>query len=243
MKKEDLVKVIRAIVQQELKKELPKALAQVFQNLMGNQQPMIHSINTVRPVRQPLPRTPSAEESPDEMDETLKLKQQLREMFSDGEPVRRAVTSQPVQPKPQKVYTKNPVLNEILNQTRPFNGQERMAMGVGGSGMSPAVMMASSGYQSSAAATTGVGELMDGSELGFLKKVPGMPGADGPVLTELPAHVQTLREGQEGGPAPLEGMVVDSALDLKNHPALPESIKGILNRDYRSLVRAMNKKK
>jgi hypothetical protein len=243
MKKDDLVKIIRAIVQQELKRELPKALANVFSNLMGTPPSEVRNMKTATPIYkgQSLPHKPSAEEMPDEIDETIQLKQQLREMFTDGEPVRRTAPLQTVQPP--KVYTKNPIFNEILNQTRPFNGQERMAMGVGGSGMSPSVMMAAEGFQSSTAAMTGVGELMDGNELGFLNKVPTMPGAGGPVLTELPMNVNTIREGQVGGAAPLDGVFVDSALDLKNHPALPDSIKGILNRDYRSLVKAMNKKK
>ena len=112
--------------------------------------------------------------------------------------------------------------------------------------MSPAVAMAaaSAGYapvqQPSSAPATGVGELMDESELGFLNKIPGMPGADAPVISHIPTSGgQMIQEGH----APLEGLGEVSALDIKNHPALPDSIKGILNRDYRSLVKAMDKKK
>ncbi len=241
MKKTDLIRVIREIVKQELKKELPNALAQVFAQMMGqSRQPEIHHINLVRKL--PKSEPPFSQPEPP-VDEMSSLKTQLQEMFSHGEPVHKNVPEQAAKPK-AKHFTKNPVINDILNQTRPFNSSERMANRVGGGGasaMSPGVALAAGSYASS---ETGVGQMMEEKDLGFMKGVPGMPGSDGPVLTELPTHAQsTLREGVEGGPAPMEGIAVDSALDLKNHPALPDSIKGILSRDYRSLVRAMDKGK
>lgn len=227
MKKNDLIKVIREIVKQELKKELPTALAQVFQKLMGGQQPEIHGLNFSRPIKQSVPTPPPTEE----VDETAMLKEQLQQMFAGEDIVRRSPAVPPV-----KKFTSNPILNEVLNQTRPFNSSEKMAMRAGGA-ISPGVAMAAAAYTSpSAASTTGVGEMMDDSGLNFMKGVPTMPGANSPVLAELPI-------GQGGGSAPLEGLGQVSALDIKNHPALPESIKGILNRDYRSLIRAMDKKK
>lgn len=244
MKKNDLIRVIREIVRIELKKELPNALAQVFAQMMGQaQRPEIHSINMVRPVPKSEPPVPQPE---DPVDEMTSLKSQLQEMFSGGAPVQRTVPQQQAVPQ-QKKFTSNPVLNEILNQTRPFNGSERMANRVGGAvaaAMSPGVAMAAGAYAAPSAAATGAGQMMESSELSFLNKIPGMPGADSPVLAELPTgRAAMLREGQEGGPAPLESLGTLSALDLKNHPALPDSIKGILTRDYRSLVRAMDKGK
>ena len=246
MKKSDLIKLIREIVRQEIKKELPNALAQWFAlNVMGqSQQSRVQSIDTTKnlskneqPVSQP--QIPA-----DEVDKMASLKSQLQEMFNGGAPIQKA-TSQQTSPQ-QKRFTSNPVLNEILNQTKPFNNSERMANRVGGGGaavMSPGVAMAAAQF-TPAASTTGVGEMMSESDLEFMKNVPSMPGANDPVLTELPAcTAPVLQEGQEGGPAPMEGMAIDSALDLKNHPALPDSIKNILSRDYRSLVRAMDKKK
>ena len=251
MKKSDLVKVIREIVKQEIKKELPNALAQMFASMAGGNRPAVHSINTVRYIGQNVPHTPSAEEMPqevpqelsEELEQTALLREQLRDIFSEGEaPTRRAGAPQRQQPQqyappPPKRFTKDPVLNDILNQTRPFNSQERMAMGVGGSGMSPSVMMAaaSSGYapQSQMVAPTGPGQMMESEELGFLSKIPGMPGADAPFVTAPPSRMAES--------APVSGEV--SALDLKNHPALPENIRTVLTRDYRSLVRAMDKKK
>lgn len=237
MKKDDLVKVIRAIVKQEIKKELPTALAQVFSQMMGqSQQPQIHSINMVRNLKPSHPPVPQPELP--EVDETANLKAQLQEMFAGGVSIQRA---QPQAAPPMRTFTKDPVLNEVLNQTRGFNSSERMANRVGGmgAGMSPAVAMAASGYAPSGGSTTGAGEMMEGQELGFLQKIPGMPGADAPVVDHIPTSRGMVQEGH----APLEGLGAVSALDLKNHPALPDSIKGILTRDYRSLVRAMDKKK
>lgn len=237
MKKNDLIRVIREIVRQEIKKELPSALSQVFSNLMGKVQPPVPpKPNTIRPTEQP-PETQSTEE---EIDETAMLKAQLQEMFNGNASVKRVA-----QQVPAIKFTSNPVLNEILNKTRPFNSSERMAMRAGGGlAMSPGVAMAAARLDASPGpATTGVGEMMSSEELGFLNKIPTMPGSDVPVVSEIPTGRVQLREGQEGGPAPLEALGEISALDVKNHPALSDSIKGILNRDYRSLVRAMNKKK
>jgi len=241
MKKDDLVKVIRAIVKQEIKKELPTALAQVFAQMMGQaQKPQIHSMNMVRNLAPSTPPVPQPELP--EVDETANLKAQLQEMFAGGVSIQRAQPQTAPQMTPQmRTFTKDPVLNEVLNQTRGFNSSERMANRVGGmgAGMSPAVAMAASGYSSSGGSTTGAGEMMEGQDLGFLQKIPGMPGADAPVIDHIPTSRGMVQEGH----APLEAMGAVSALDLKNHPALPDSIKGILTRDYRSLVRAMDKGK
>lgn len=249
MKKTDLIKVIREIVRQELKKELPNALAQTFTKLMGQAQN--HKININNNPN--LNTIISAEEdipvqSSNEMDEMESLKSQLSEMLNKGHaPTKRNQMPQQKQQFVQsKQYTNNPVLNEVLNATRPFNSGERMAMRAGGGAMgmvSPGVAMAASRYSSSDT-SMGVGQMMEDSELNFMNNVPGMPGVNnGPMLTNLPTHAQPIHEGQEGGTAPLNGMAIDSALDLKNHPSLPDNIKNILNRDYRSLVRAMDKKK
>jgi hypothetical protein len=214
---------------------------------MGNAKPQIHGINVVRDVPASEPPFQQPEKPKSDLDE---WKIQLREMI-DGN----ASVPQTAQPRPQAqppakplIQTKNPLLAEALNHTRPFNSQERFAMRAGGGGgmsmMSPAVAMAGAQFGGGSLPETGAGPLMEDSELSFLRNVPGMPGASGPVLSELPVgHASSIREGQEGGPAPMESLGEVSALDIKNHPDLPDSLKGILNRDYRSLVKAMDKKK
>lgn len=238
MKKDDLIKIIRAIVKQELKKELPTALTQVFTQMMGQAQSPSRPISTVKNTSK---TEPSNFQSTEQVDEVVNFKSQLREILNGEEGFIKKESPKPIQ---SKKFTNNSVLNEILNQTRPFNSNERMANRVGGGGvMSPGVMVAAAGYESSVP-TTGVGEMVPSEDLNFLKNVPVMPGADAPVINHIPiSRSQPLIEGQEGGSAPLEMLGNVSALDLKNHPALPDNIKGILTRDYRSLVRAMDKKK
>ncbi len=95
MKKDDLVKVIPAIVKQELKRELPIALASVFQNLMG-------AIPAAQKSPEPVkPTSPSNDITLDsEVDETSDLKSQLREMFTHGAPVQRVSSQQAPAPAP-----------------------------------------------------------------------------------------------------------------------------------------------
>lgn len=235
MKKNDLIKVIREIVKQEIKKELPTALAQMFANLMTGKSPIVSKPTDI--IGKEVSHTPRnkelPEESPSELDEMVSLKSQLQEMFNSGDPVQHR------QSIPQKHYSTNPILNEVLNQTSPFNSSERMAMRAGGGlvgGMAPGVAMAAAQYGPVVGnSNMGVGEVMSESEMPSFARMPIMPGADTPMLTEPPA-----------GGAPISmGNLMDtpSALDVKNHPGLPDSIKNVLNRDYRSLVKAMDKKK
>lgn len=239
MKKTDLIRVIREIVRQEIKKELPVALSQVFTQMMnGAHEGSVSSPTPIRPSKKTLEPAPKEAEE----DDMSSLRSQLQEMFNGEAPVRRP------QPRPsQKQFTKNPVLNEILNQTRPFNSSEKMALRTGGGGglsmMAPSVALAASQLGTSIETTPGVGEMMTDNDLGFMRNVPGMPGSDVPMLTELPTNSMRVSDGQTGGSAPMEVLGEASALDVKNHPALPDSIKSILNRDYRALVRAMDKKK
>jgi hypothetical protein len=227
---------------------LPIALAQVFQNLMGTAKSQIHGMNVVRDVSPSEPPFPQPEKPKSDLDE---WKMQLKEMIDGNISVPQAAQPRP-QTQPQSkplIQTKNPLLAEALNHTRPFNSQERFAMRAGGGGgmamMSPAVAMAGAQFGGGGLPETGAGPLMDDSELSFMKNVPGMPGADAPVVANLPTSGQAARlaEGQEGGAAPMESLGDVSALDIRNHPDMPDSLKGILNRDYRSLVKAMDKKK
>ena len=64
-----------------------------------------------------------------EMAKLLKENQQLREALTPKQPtfMDEAITEQTVSQKP---LSKNPVLNEVLQQTQPFNSQQRSATGV-----------------------------------------------------------------------------------------------------------------
>ena len=63
-----------------------------------------------------------------EMAKLLKENKQLKEAITPKQPtfMDEAITEQPVSQKP---LSKNPVLNEVLQQTQPFNSQQRQSTG------------------------------------------------------------------------------------------------------------------
>lgn len=124
MKTSQLTHIIRAIVAEEIKKQLPQALTEVFSTLGGKS---VVTEQRTAPVSEPV----SVE---DEEQPVHTMKQSLRELFA-GTPV--MSPPQPAAPV-KKTFTKNSVLNEVLNQTSPFSGLARQQMG----GMSPAAAMA-----------------------------------------------------------------------------------------------------
>jgi hypothetical protein len=113
MKKNELTHIIKEIVAEEIRRELPNAIAEVFQNFLGQK-----SVVNER-VSPPAPK-------PDPEDEEISLRSSLKEMFAGTR-----VMTPPQATAGPKNFTKNPVLNEILNQTRPFSPQERTGMGGG----------------------------------------------------------------------------------------------------------------
>lgn len=118
MKKNELTHIIKEIVAEEIRKELPNAIAEVFQNFMGKKAPISKQVVNTKQV------------ASTEDDDAISLKQSMQEMFSGNIPI----------PKPQltaaqRQFTKNPVLNEILNSTRPFSPQERTGASLGMAGM------------------------------------------------------------------------------------------------------------
>jgi len=222
MKKDDLIRIIRAIVRQELKKELPIALAQFFQKLaIKNKENILDTpeFKDQKTIKEP-DKNDDLENVDDSDNSDIKLKHQLKEMFDGNIPIPKTQKT----PLPPKKFTKNPLLNEVLNNTLPFNSSEKMAMRTGG--VSPSVMMEALNF------TTGVGEMMNPSETQFPNKVPDMPGSN-----IVPSSNVTPSVPMSNLPDSI------SALDLKNSPALPDNIKGVLNRDYRTLMRAIDKKK
>lgn len=213
MKKSELTQltqIIEILVAKEVRKQLPGIIAETFQNMMGR--------SVVTEERQPTPQ-PVHEEM--EAEETT-LKQSLRELFA-GTPVMKTPQAGPRQPRQ---FTKDPVLNSILNQTRPFNGQEKMAMGGG-----PAVMMAMAQMPSGPSAMTGVGEMMSEDEMpSFARNMPSMPGVNpGVPLAELPtSRAPVLQEGQESTHVPMESLGEVSALDVARAGVVPGAVGAAL---------------
>jgi len=207
MKKSELTQltqIIEILVAKEVRKQLPGIIAETFQNMMGR--------TVVAEARQPESQ-PVQEEM--ETEETT-LKQSLREMFA-GTPV---MKNQPSGPKQPKQFTKDPVLNSILNQTRPFSGQERMAMGGG-----PGVVAAMASMPTGPTAMTGVGEMMDESEMPSFARMPSMPGVSPGVPLARPPQ---LVEGQESTHIPMEAMGEVSALDVARAGIVPGAVGAAL---------------
>lgn len=107
MKKSELTQltqIIEHLVSKEIRKQLPTVIAEVFQNMMANK--------TVVSENKEL--DPSVKENIQEEEEHSDLKTSLRELFSGVTPVAKP---QAATPKQTRQYTKNPVLNQILNET------------------------------------------------------------------------------------------------------------------------------
>jgi hypothetical protein len=67
-----------------------------------------------------------------EMAKLLKENKQLREAMKPQTPPQPTfMDSEPIEVQPQKPLSKNPVLNEVLQQTQPFNSQQRQSTGAG----------------------------------------------------------------------------------------------------------------
>jgi hypothetical protein len=111
MKKSELTQltqIIEHLVAREVRKQLPTVISEVFQNMMGNK-PVITE------KKEPEERAPIREQQePDE------FKASLKELFAGVTPTGVHVPEPNVDkpaPRQARQYTKNPVLNQILNET------------------------------------------------------------------------------------------------------------------------------
>ena len=114
MKKSEFARLLRNIISEEIRKELPGAISDALSNTKTIKEGITNAV----------------EDSTGE--ETINLKQSLKEMFSGTN----VISNKP--PETTKKFTNNPVLNEVLNSTRPFSQSERT-----GASMGIAAMMAS----------------------------------------------------------------------------------------------------
>ena len=121
MKKSELTQltqIVEHLVRREIKKQLPGLIAEVFQSMAGKA-----VVNEAQPDVQPIRE--QIEEPAPEQDE---FKASLKELFAGATPVSRARSPEEVaEERPFKQYTKNPVLNQILNETTSdLRSRERM---------------------------------------------------------------------------------------------------------------------
>lgn len=99
MDSKKLAKVIKIIVEKELEKRLPKLIDEGVRKVLTEQSSLVNSNSNVET---------------DAFDAANEILERSRE----------AEREEPVRTK-QKSYSKNPVLNEILNNTKPFNSKQR----------------------------------------------------------------------------------------------------------------------
>lgn len=212
MKKNELTYMIREIIAEEIRKELPIAIAEVFQSFMG-QKPVIKEEIATSHIK------------PEPVEEEINLKQSLREMFA-GTKVMSNPQAQPVARK----FTKDPVLNEILNQTRPFTSQERT-----GATMGMAAMLASQGGFSVPGVMSS--PMMESTAAGedptFLRNVPNITS-----LAPTVSQAQLLNDNHIPLADLPEGV---SVMDVKQHA--PAAVASALTRNYSQMMKLIDKKR
>lgn len=246
MKKSELTQltqIIEYLVAKEVKKQLPAVIAEVFQKMMN------------KPV---ITETKNETEEPDQQNvreqietETLmkknELKASLKELFNGPLITKNKLETEDVcQPKRRSIkqYTKDPVLNQILNETVGDLRQRESLVGAAAfqGGYSPAMAMVP-GFN--AGAVTGPGQMMDASEEpAFSKNMPTMPGQPQSLQSLPGSRPVVLTEGQESTHTPLselpQGM---SALDVIKQVPAPAAVTKALTRNYSQMLKLIDKKK
>lgn len=239
MKKSELIQItqlIEMIVVREVRKQLPTIIAETFQNMMGKSivsesQPPISRSRQKQAIEEHI--EPVEDEEPGEQ---VNLKTSLRELFA-GTPV---MQSQP-QTRQPKQFTKNPIFNQILNETVPdLRAREGLAgMAAFQGGYNPAAV----------AMAAPMMPMEDGPEPAFMKNVPTM-GMSSHSANQM--HNSTipigkppvLAEGQVSSHAPLSALPTGvSALDIARQGAVPATVTNALTRNYSHMLKLIDKKK
>lgn len=196
MKKSELTQltqVIEHLVAREVRKQLPALIAEIYRN----EKPLI-----AEEVAVPEERVLSEEATPDD------FKASLRELFAGATP------THPVSAPAPKHYTKNPVLNQILNETK---GDLRSREGMGG-----------------------VAAMLSGYSPNVMAEMPTV-GDMSSIISQPPVE---LREGQESSHAPLSSIPQGiSALDVARQIPLAKPVAAALTKNYSALMKAVDKKR
>lgn len=226
MKKSELTQItqiVEHLVAREVRKQLPKLISEAIQNMRGKT-----IVTEAKRASQPQ-RVREQEEVLENTigDEPSDFKASLRELFA-GTSVMKAPV-QESQVREPKQYTKDPVLNAILNETtNDLRSKERL---VGAAafqgGYSPGLSMVP-GFNPGSAMDAQIED-----EPAFARNIPSsLPPMNAPIL----------REGQESDHAPMS-MIPQGAsvLDLKH--AAPPVVKQALTRNYSEMMKLIDKKK
>ena len=223
MKKSELTQltqVIEHLVRKEVRKQLPAIIAETFQNMMGKQVVTEHV----------QPSQVVEEQQTDPLEEEINLKASLREMFAGTSVMGESAPQS--RPRAPKQYTKNPILNQILNETTP---DLRMREGMTG------MAAMAGGY--AAALSPMAAPMMPMEETPdpvFMRNVPPPPMRGGghapmplprpPVLSESHVPMSDIPQGV-------------SALDVARQVPLAQPVAHALTKNYSQMMKLIDKKK
>jgi hypothetical protein len=200
-----MTQIIEHLVAREVRKQLPKIISEVFQNMMMNK--------SVITEQRPVDTTNQIEEQTEQDD----FKTSLKELFAGTTPNSLPEPELSVgesMSKPTKHYTKNPVLNQILNET---TSDLRRREGLVGAAAYHG------GYPTVPSMSPTTSEVINS---------PSIPLSGVPVMTE----------GQESTHAPLSALPEGiSALDVACQ--VPSPVARALTRNYSQMMKIMDKKK
>jgi hypothetical protein len=218
-----LTQIIEHIVRKEVRKQLPGIIAETFKSINSNKQ-IVAENKTTQIVEEVL-------EDPE--NESINLKTSLREMFA-GTSVMGDPEIQPSQPKKMRQFTKNPILNQILNETTP---DLRMREGMVG------MAAMAGGYQAALGPMVGDGSVMaegESSEPSFMRNVP--------TPTVNPSHIQmtppvSQQQLMSESHIPMstipEGV---SVLDVARQVPMAAPVAKALTKNYSAMMKLIDKK-
>lgn len=212
MKKQELkvlTEVIEHIVVREVRKQLPIIIAETFQSMVGKR---------VVTEQKSAPHALQEQIEPNGAtigDDPPNFKASLRELFAGTTVMKTPLPEN--QPKQLRQFTKNPILNQILNETTPDLRQREGMVGMAAfqGGYSPTTP----GITSESSEMT----IPNEPDPSFVKNMP-----------TLPTNTQRSRPQvfQEGVIAPT------------SIPAgVPAAVKGALTRNYSQMMKLIDKKK
>jgi hypothetical protein len=224
MKKSELTQItqiVEHLVAKEVRKQLPNLISEALQNMMGK------TVVTEEKHTNRLVKVQKEVEENTMGDTPSDFKASLRELFA-GTPVMKN-PEQVAQTRELKKYTKDPVLNAILNETtNDLRAKERL---VGAAafqgGYSPGLAIVPEFNPSSAM------EANIEDEPSFVRNMPSLLP---------PMNTPILREGKESDHAPMSMIPHGtSVLDLKH--SAPPVIKQALTKNYSAMMKLIDKKK
>jgi hypothetical protein len=224
MKKSELTQltqIIEHIVRKEIYKQLPVLIAEIFHTPAVNKQ--IVTENNTSPV--------SNESTEDPENEHINLKASLKEMFA-GTAVMGDPEVQSHQPKKIRQFTKNPILNQILNETTP---DLRMREGMVG------MAAMAGGYQSALGPMVGDGSVISegATEPAFMRNVPAPPLANNISIPPV-SQQQLMSESHIPMATIPEGV---SVLDVARRVPLAAPVAKALTKNYSEMMKLVDKKR